>query len=384
MVLSICLAVFSLGLVYLGFLHPVKPFFFGELAKAFLHGRLYLDIKATDLATYQNKAYTPFGPLPGILLMPLVAIFGANIPLTTIGLPITLLSIPAFWILWKEIGIENYDKRIWLTTLTFLGTVYLSCLTVDSSYFLSHILVVGCLAWALVFSLQGKMPLLVGFLVAAATLTRTPDVLAAIPLAFLLHKATQNRFQWSLVFVGPVVSIALTGLYNYLRFNSFLESGYNLQQLSYSLLRLYRSQGLFSIVHIPRNLYYFLIAPPLPSVGPDHYIAFLPHLYPSEWGMGLLFVSPWLLLGLSAKGQLAKVLALGTLLLLGPLMLYYGIGWIQWGYRYGTDVLPFMAPLAALGMERLNLYKWKFLLPLTLYCVFINLAGSLWLFETIK
>ncbi|MFN2466169.1 MAG: hypothetical protein ABR598_07895, partial [Candidatus Dormibacteria bacterium] len=135
-----------------------------------------------------------------------------------------------------------------------------------------------------------------------------------------------------------------------------------------------RAQGLFAIAHVPVNLYYMLVAPPL-SIGGRW-----PWLRPSEWGMGLVFVSPWLLVAPWARGRDAAWLALGFVAVILPSLLYYGIGWIQFGYRYGLDGLPFLAALAALGYRRLGL---GLLPPLCVVATLVNLAGADWLLRAL-
>jgi hypothetical protein len=58
-------------------------------------------------------------------------------------------------------------------------------------------------------------------------------------------------------------------------------------------------------------------------------------------------------------------------------LLYYSIGWIQFGFRYATDALPLLAALAVLGVWRMGWRRW--IVPVTIYCVAINLIGTYWL-----
>ena len=58
--------------------------------------------------------------------------------------------------------------------------------------------------------------------------------------------------------VGHQPLLALLA-YNYLRFGNPLESGYSMASLGSDVLMQARSQGLFSVVHIPKNLFMMLL-----------------------------------------------------------------------------------------------------------------------------
>src|SRR5437870_2890569 len=51
-----------------------------HFAQSLLHGNLSLPVMADigDLAYYNGKYYLPYPPLPGIILLPFVALFGAE------------------------------------------------------------------------------------------------------------------------------------------------------------------------------------------------------------------------------------------------------------------------------------------------------------------
>src|SRR5207245_3070225 len=131
-----------------------------------------------------------------------------------------------------------------------------------------------------------------------------------------------------------------------------------------------RQVGLLSPIHFPRALYFYLLAGPHPIGGDANPILRPPWLEPSDWGMGLIWVSPWVLAALWARGRAALALALGVGVLVGPTLFYYGLGWVQFGYRYAIDALPFAVALAAMGIRR---QRWEHLLgPTTTVCLVIT------------
>jgi hypothetical protein len=269
--------------------------------------------------------------------------------------------------------------RRWLVLLSLAGTCYLSAAMVDSSYFVTHLVVVACLAPALALALKGRAPAAAGALVGLAALTRVPAALAAVPLILLYvdRGLPRDRVRSGLAFIaGLLPLLVLLGLYNFARFGSPLEAGYSYQAQGDPTLALAKAAGTLAPAHLPKNLYNFLVAPPLPIGGDAAPLLHYPFLTPSEWGMGLIFVSPWLLAGLWARGRQAAILAAGAFLLLLPGLLQFGGGWVQFGYRYSLDALPFTAALVAVTVAR---RPGRWLPAAAVFCLAVNAWGADWL-----
>jgi hypothetical protein len=365
--LAIALGVllFAVPLVIRGLNYPVAEPHFGLLAKALLHGRLDIAAPVYDGVVHDGRTYLPFGPFPALLMLPAVLVAGSAFPVLWLGLAVVAIAAAGFWRLWPALEIHATPDRLWLTLGALAGTAVLSAAVVNSGYFVAHLVVIACLVWALVLALEGRAPVLCGVLVGLAIITRTSSVLAVVALAGLYWHRSRRPGQVAALLAPVVPALLLLAAYNAARFGSPLESGYGQQVLANPDLIALRAQGLFSLNHVPRNLYYLLVAPPGPGLAP------------SPWGMGLLFVSPWVLGALWARGRQAGWLAAGLVLTVLPSLLYYGVGWIQFGYRYGLDGLPFLAGLAAIG------YRWqgmRVVLPaLVLVSVVVNVAGAGWL-----
>ena len=78
--------------------------------------------------------------------------------------------------------------------------------------------------------------------------------------------------------------------------------------------------------------------------------------------MSVLITSPGLLLGFRAdwRSREVQLLALAALLVLIPTLLYYGGGWLQYGYRYFLDSVPFVIGLCGLAVVHRGLgVGWK-------------------------
>ena len=113
--------------------------------------------------------------------------------------------------------------------------------------------------------------------------------------------------------------------------------------------------GLFSPSHIPGNLYYFLLAGPdiVYQDGISRVLKF-PYIASNPWGMSIFIISPYLvyLFFLKYKDRLSKILWLNSLVIAIPILLFYGIGFRQFGYRYSLDFLPLLFLILMIGVKK--------------------------------
>jgi hypothetical protein len=254
---------------------------------------------------------------------------------------------------------------------------------------MATMLTLACLI--LLFS-QRQRPFIVGLLGGAAFLTRPPLAFALPFYAFLMEHRREvpaphvdggfatgvsARFpirEWAALSVSFAISVAFFFWYNAIRFGSPLESGYALAALPEFLER-QRDMGLFSISHVPMNIDYFLLK--LPT-----FMTTFPFLRPDGLGMSVLLTSPGLLLGFFAPWRSSRtwLLAGGALAVLVPTLLYYGGGWLQYGYRYFLDSVPFVVALCGLAVARAGRLSWTWI-ALIAFGVMINLIGVYWVYN---
>jgi hypothetical protein len=177
---------------------------------------------------------------------------------------------------------------------------------------------------------------------------------------------------------GPLLML---GLYNYARFGSPLESGYGIAALGATTLIDARGYGMFSLAHVPKNLFMMLLQGPVPFPSEDAPVLAFPYVWPSPWGMGIFYTSPALLYAFRGfrerlRQPLAQAAWLGILFVMVPLITYYGVGWIQFGYRYALDFMPFLLLLAATALPNPMPRLAK---GLVLASVAVTIWGSIWL-----
>ena len=103
-----------------------------------------------------------------------------------------------------------------------------------------------------------------------------------------------------------------------------------------------------------------------------------PFFQPDGLGMSVLITSPGLLYALRAPFRDPRAAALGItcVLTLLPNLLYYGGGWLQIGYRYALDAIPFAIALAGMAAARRSLAKWE--KGLIAFGVLVGAGGVYW------
>jgi hypothetical protein len=339
---------------------------FFYLADAFLHGRAALDVQLgpNDVIPVGGRFYVPFAPFPAVALMPVVAVLG---PVTAdqvesgINAVLAAAGVGMCWWLLGRVGVSRLTDRFWLTVLFGFSTQILWVTTRGGVWHTGH-LIATILTFACLIELFGRQRAwLVGLLAGAAFLTRAPLAFALPFYALLLEprivhalaeqaggyvKPAAGRARvraWALLALGFLPSFAAFFLYNQIRFGTPLESGYALATLP-PFLEEQRAKGLFSLAHLPMNLDYFLLH--LPRLIPTP-----PFLRPDGLGMSVLLTSPGLLFATQADWRRPRAWWLlgAAVLVLIPTLLYYGGGWLQYGYRYFLDSVPFVIALCGLA-----------------------------------
>jgi hypothetical protein len=330
---------------------------FFYLADAFLHGRVWLDFRPgpNDVILDGAKVYVPFAPFPAIALMPLVAVTGAQVAdQWESGINATLAAIDlalAWWFLGR-VGVRSLVDRFWLVALLGFSTQIWWVTTRGGVWHTGHLIATMLTLGCLIELWGSRRAWLIGLLAGAAFLTRAPLAFAIPFFALLLagdalwEPRKWPWRQWLGLAAGVLPSILFFLWYNEVRFGSPFESGYALATLP-DWLEARRREGLFSTTHIPMNIDYMFIHLPKP-------IGTFPFFKPDGLGMSILLTSPGLLYAVRAPWRESRSwwLGLAALIVLIPTLLYYGGGWLQYGYRYALDSIPFVFALCGLAAVR--------------------------------
>ncbi len=358
------------------------------LADAFLHGRVWLEraLGPADVIVIDGRVYVPFAPFPAIAFIPLVALIGpatAHAWEPLINSALAAVDVGLVWMLLGRLGVRSLTDRFWIALLFGFSTQVWWVVTRGGVWHTGHLIAAMLTLAGLIEAWGSRRPWLLGLLAGAAFLTRAP-LAFAIPFFAWVAMARGSRldprtWRWRRLtpfVLGVAPSVAFFFWYNWARFGSVFESGYVLASLP-AWLEARRQLGLFSTVHVGMNVDYLLLHTP-------KLISTFPYFQPDGLGMSILLTSPGLLLAIRAPWRSpgsSRALALGltTLAVLVPTLLYYGGGWLQYGYRYALDSIPFVIALCGLAAARHGVsWTWRVLI---LFGVVVGLGGVYWAYH---
>ena len=358
------------------------------LAYSLLRGHLdlvTLPPTTYDLLAYQGKWFVAGSPLPAILLMPFVALWGLGVSDIPFGVVIGAVNVALMYNLLDGLvklpGNPGKVPTLWLTALFAAGTVHWYVAAIGSYWFNAHVVAVLFVTLYARETLGPGRGLLAGLWLALGGLAR-PTVLFAAPFfiawAWMQRRDARSFFR-TLALFGVVLALGV-GVhlaYNAARFGSPLNFGYAYVQGAANITSAYARYGGFNWRFVPFNLYVSLLRPP--DVLPR-----FPFLQPSPWGMSVFLTTPAFLYiflsfrratqgGIwSCSRSLVTASWAGLLGVMIPLWMYHNTGSLQFGYRYSLDAAPFLMLLTASGMQgQMSLLKRG----LVMASILVNWAG---------
>jgi hypothetical protein len=234
--------------------------------------------------------------------------------------------------------------------------------------------------WASTWPLD-RSQVLAGLLLGIAVTARLPLIFAA-PWFVLVGGGETRLRRTASAAAGGVLPVAALLLYTFATTGSLVHPGYDyqyrLEVAGYPTLHYHADWEVEDVRYIPQNLGIMLGSLPsvLPEVLPDTLMYEPPvaacqvpdterHLFdrtcplaiPVDIGTSILLSAPGLLLALFAIRRYGRTrLAIGTagaVLLVALFNLaHFSQGWVQWGYRFSLDFIPFLLPMVALGAAR--------------------------------
>jgi hypothetical protein len=304
-----------------------------------------------DVVTYHGHYYQAMSLLPTVPYLPLVPFhdlwpFSRWIVSAVVGIVAGWLALPVAR-RYGPGGIADY----WLAALGAFGTLLFTLSIEGDFYYLAHLEATLLIFLALIEWHDRRRAVVLGLLIGLAALARPTLMLAAIPVGLALLVGPRQPLRayaaTCLAFGLPLFgAVAATGLWDYVRFGSVLETGYAISQVSPQLAAL-RDQGLFSTEHLPTNLALFL-------GGGYAMRGSFPWLVPNTEGQSIFLTMPALLIAVGATLRDRTNLMLWTAAALTsiPVFLYYGGGGgATYGYRYAMDFVPFLFALVAVAMR---------------------------------
>ncbi|HEY6877168.1 MAG TPA: hypothetical protein VI299_04075 [Polyangiales bacterium] len=358
---------------------PTPDNHYVHLAYSFLHGELGVvgnrPPGTNDWALYQGKWFVSFPPFPALLIMPAVAIWGLA---TRDAVFWALLAAAAPTLLFvylrslSERSGRSTRDHLTLTTLFAFGTVFFFVAVQGTVWFAAQVAASCLLMIYLMAATDARRPWLAGLTLGALHGCRPEIALAGLFFtveALATYRAREVRdepeshplrraFRWlrGADFVRVLKAhlslalplLAVLGLqlwFNYARFGDPLSYGHEYLQIRWRPR--IDTWGLFNYHYLPKNLAVFTSS--LPWLEER-----APYVKVSLHGLALWFTTPGLLWTLWPRAVSARMVGLWLCVIPIALMdlAYQNSGWVQFGYRFALDYMPFLIVLLALGRRR--------------------------------
>ena len=421
-------------------------------ALAFLHGRAAIDwpVAATansagnaffqdvfpvlDAAGNQTgRALLPFPPLPALVLLPFVAIWGVATDERLVSVVLGALDVGLAWWLLGGLRISR-PARLLGTVFFGFGTVFWYAAQLGTTWFFAHVVAIAALLAAVGLAIRadpaaaddetgaadeqdpGASPsggdpwrldgrqLLIGFLFGLACTARLTIIVGA-PF-FILVGSGGTWFRRGLsAAAGAAIPVGALLLYNVATTGHLFHPGYDylyrLEAAGYPGLHYNLAWSIEDPRYLPQNIQIALFS--LPAIFPDHVPSALgggdalctatgavrglfdrscPIALPRDVGMSLILTSPAYLLAapvVSRWGR-SRLVTGGLVAVLGIALvnlMHFSQGWVQFGYRFSNDFVVFALPLVAIGIAR-GATARRLAILLVAASVLVNFWGVTW------
>jgi len=331
-----------------------------RLAYSLLHGKVYIlhPKPWLELVHYKHHFYSHQGVLPGILLMPFVAVFGEGFNLKHFAALLGGGIGAVAWSVATRIGLTGRDRLLgW--AFPVVGTTLWYEAKTGSTWGVAALSSAFFLFCALNEYFGRRRLPLVGLFVGLAALSRPPAVFAVIGFVVAVVLSPEARanivggakkgLQLAAGVIGPVVVYVL---YNELRFRTLFDKSQQLHYL-HDAYRLQVAPGQFALAHLPYNLYSWFLLPPSFQNN-------FPYIHLTILGTALPLTSPAFVTAFGARRE--RWLWLAAVCAVGPAAFHYANGFSQFGMRYLLDAVPFLSMLIFLALKDARAYGYRVLL----------------------
>ena len=391
----------------------------------------FQDVLPVASANGVPRGLIPFPPLPAVLLIPFVAIWGLQTDDQTIFTILAAIDVAICW--WMIGRLRVVPVARFATTVFFaFGTVFWYAAQNVTTWYQAHVVAVGLTMLAVGLSVgwdegdetdrtptrrAGIDPrgFAIGLLFGLATTARLTVILAAPFFLLVGPGGTWRRRGWS-AGLGAAIPVGLLLVYNVVTtghvFHPAYDHLYQLEARAYVGLGYHADWAAEDPRYIPQNLGIMLFtAPELlpdrmrdtlgtmdapmctgPGVSRGLFDVHCPLALPRDIGMSVLLTSPAYLLAIPAfrvgrRRRLTLAAATAILLVTVANLMHFSQGWVQFGYRFSNDIVPFALLLVALGIDRLAAPRagddadsdpapWA--MPLAMALIFVSIAINAW------
>jgi hypothetical protein len=364
-----------------------RGFWFNRAENKFMstHGELFVFDRAELRGMESARTYyVSFPPMPAILMLPGVAIWGMAFNDMLFTALMAALNCALMFVLLRKLSEDGVTRlrrsdNLWLTLMFGLGTAHGWCAAHGSVWFTALVVGVTCTLLYMRLSIGARHPFLAGLALGCAFASRTPLLYSVVFFAaFFLFPNGKLRTDWGwrfwrdgLVFGSAplVIGVGLMVM-NHLRFDDPGEFGHI--YLAAGQIDRIKEYGLFNVHFLSRNLTALLAL--VPKFLPE-----APWVQISNHGLAIWFTTPALLYLFAARysddpvptlWRRAVWVTIGVIAI--PHLFYQNTGWVQFGYRFSLDYIAYITVLMALSRPRLD---WLFKVLIVLG-VGINIFGA--------
>jgi hypothetical protein len=393
----------------------------------------FQDVLPVPTADGVQRGLIPFPPLPALVLVPFVAAWGRAADGQLIYAIIGAIDVGIAWWVLGRLPIRRW-VRLAATIFFGFGTVFWYAAQIGTTWYQAHVVAVGLALLAVGLALDAdpraatneddaadvKRPpadagalkalslaisgrqFLAGLLFGLACTARLTMIFAAPFFIFVGGGGSVFRRGWSAA-IGAAIPVAALVVYNVVStghfFNPAYDYLYHLEAGFYTALNYNPAWGIEDPRYLPQNIGIMLfggpaIAPDLtpsalgggealctdPGAVRSLFDAECPIALPRDIGMSVILTSPAYLLAVAAlrrwgRSRLVTGAALAVLIVAIVNLMHFSQGWVQFGYRFSLDFLPWALILVAIGLDRLG-STWAVAVGLVL--VAASVAVNLW------
>ncbi len=458
---GVLLAVVALGIYLATYTDRFYDHFVWQ-ASAFLEGQAAIRYPVSGTADSLGNAFfqdvlpvassdgvprglIPFPPLPALILVPFVAVWGLATDDQRIFTALAAVDVAIGWWMLGRLRIKPITR---LATIVFFafGTAFWYTAQLATTWYQAHIVAVGLAMLAVGLALgadpaaqddergvdgtAGEPPPSVG--VEAAVIAPRPSrrlaidrrqfvvgllfglaatarlsVLVAAPFFLLVGSGgSWWRRGWS-AGIGAAIPVAALLAYNLVVtghvFHPAYDHLYRLEARAYTALGYNEDWAAEDPRYLAQNLgIMFLSTPEIlpmrlrdtlgtideplctkPGAQRGLFDRTCPLAVPRDIGMSVLLTSPAFLLLIPAvrrygRSRLITGASLAVLLVVVVDLMHFSQGWVQFGYRFSNDALPFALPLVAIGLDGLTDGTRRWAMPLATGLVVVSIAVNAW------
>lgn len=376
----------------------------------------FQDVLPIGRAGGSERALIPFPPLPAVLLMPFVAAFGLRADDQLIFTAVAAVDVALCWWMVGRLGVSTLVRAA-VTVFFAFGTVFWYTAQNTTTWYQAHIVAVGITLGAVGLALAAedrKSPPSaarsagLGLVAGLSTLARLTTVLG-LPFFLLVGPGRDAVRRVVAVAVGAAVPVAALIAYNVVTtghvFHPAYDHLYQLEARAYTGLGYNPEWAAEDPRYLPQNLGIMLLSTPI--VFPDRFRDTLgtidrplctdpgavrrlfdpdcPIALPRDTGMSVLLTSPAFLLAVPAwwdrrRRRIVIAALIAVALISIANLMHFSQGWVQFGYRFSNDVVPYLLVLTAIGLAQLvdqpDRRRWA--VPLATGLITLSIGINLW------